>query len=161
MLPSYVRNYVIAALQGAPDVLETLLAGLAPDDSGWDRRPDPDRFTLREIVAHLADWEPIFLDRMARTRTEHEPVLEGYDEVQLAIDRDYAHSDPVESLRRFREGRAQMVAFLETLTPDEWERAGNRPEVGLLSLETQCVLVAGHDGYHNHQVVQWRSPDRH
>lgn len=50
----FTRKYLVGALDGAPDVFESLLAGLT--DAEIDRRPDPDRFTLREMMAHLADW---------------------------------------------------------------------------------------------------------
>ena len=54
MLPSLARIYLISALEGTPDVLNGFLAPLGPEDQRWDFRPDPERFTLREVVAHLA-----------------------------------------------------------------------------------------------------------
>ncbi len=155
MLPSVARKYLLAALAGTPDVLDGLLKELPSGDARWDRRPDPERFTLREIVAHLADWEPIFLMRMTRIRDEEEPFLEDYDEGQLAIEHDYAHSDPQAELRRFREGRAAFVSFLKSLPEAAWERSGNRDTIGTISQEGMAVLALGHDGYHTQQVSQW------
>ena len=31
-----------------------------------DRKPDPERFTIREVVAHMADWEGVWLERARR-----------------------------------------------------------------------------------------------
>ena len=56
------------------------------------------------MLAHLADWEPIFLERFQRTRREAEPILPDYDEGRIALERDYAHSDPLANLARFRTG---------------------------------------------------------
>ena len=53
-------DYLLSALEGAPDVIAALLDGVPPDDALWDRRPDPERFSLREIVAHLADWDGVY-----------------------------------------------------------------------------------------------------
>src|SRR5437879_4197786 len=61
MLPVFARKYVLAGLTGSPDVLEALLKDVGPNDPAWDKRPDPERFTIREVLAHLADWEGIFL----------------------------------------------------------------------------------------------------
>jgi uncharacterized damage-inducible protein DinB len=155
MLPPGPRKYLLAAIAGTPDVMEALLNSRPGSDPIWDRRPDPARFTLREVVAHLADWEEIFLDRMTRTREQDQPSLQGYDEGQVAIDHDYAHSDPHANLARFRAGRAAMVTVLRSISDTEWERIGRHTEIGPISLEAQAILVAGHDGYHTSQVAQW------
>ena len=155
MLPPAVRKYLLAALEGTPDLLDHLLKSLPADDPCWDHRPDPQRFTLREVTAHLADWEPIFLERTARMRDENEPFIEDIDEGQVAIDQDYAHSDPHAGLARFREGRAALIAFLRTLPESAWERVGHREIVGTISIEGQAVMILGHDGYHTRQIVQW------
>lgn len=155
MLPSNARKYLLAALAASPDVYDRLLKDVPAEDTVWDVRPDPDRFTIREAVAHMADWEEVFLDRLTRTREQDEPTLQGYDEGQFAIDRDYAHQGARPNLTRFREGREKIVAFFHSLQPEEWERIGHHTEVGPISLEAHGVLILGHDGYHAQQVVQW------
>lgn len=151
---AYTRDYLFTALEAAPAVLETLLRGLT--DTEADRRPDPARFTLREILAHLADWDPVFLGRMRRMQLEDHPVLEGYDEGQWAIDHDYAHTDWREQARLFAERRAETVAFLRACTPADWPRTADRPEIGILTLEAQALLIPLHDAYHLRQIAEWR-----
>ena len=56
MLPERIHLYLLLDLESAPEALARLLADVT-DPAAWDRRPDPDRFTLREMVAHLADWK--------------------------------------------------------------------------------------------------------
>lgn len=161
MLRPASRKYLLTALAGTPDVLDGLLQAVPTEDARWDNRPDPERFTLREIVAHLADWNPIFLDRLARTRDEAEPVLEDCDEGRIAIDHDYAHSDPHAGLKRFREGRAALLDLLRALPEDAWQRIGHRPPLlGPLTMEAQAVVILGHDGYHTQQVAQWLAAAR-
>lgn len=157
MFPVNVHKYQFFALSGTPDVLERLLSGYASDASVWDARPDPARFTLREVVAHLADWESIFLERLTRTAGLEEPTLQGYDEGQFAIERDYAHSDPHANLGRFRAGRQDLLRFLDNLPDTAWDRIGKHSEIGLITLEAQVALIVAHDGYHTAQVVQWLS----
>src|SRR3712207_1628089 len=99
MLPANVHGYLLGALEGAPDLFDHLLRGLTDEEA--DRRPDPERFTLREMMAHLADWEEVFARRMALTRDEEYPILQGYDEGQWAIDHDYAHADLATQARLF------------------------------------------------------------
>jgi len=153
LLMPYARNYVLAGLDGTPDVLEALVSALP--ESKWDNRPDPERFTLREMVAHLADWEPIWLERARRIVEENHPTLPSYDEGQLAIDHDYAHQSLPANLVRFREGRAANIAFLSSVVEEVWERTATREGLGELTLAGQTAMILGHDGYHTHQAVLW------
>lgn len=154
MLPERVRHYLLIDLESGPEVLARLLADVTDPDV-YDRRPDPDRFTLREMLAHLADWEAVFLMRLTQTRDEENATLQGLDEGQVALDHDYAHSDPSECLARYQEGRVRIVAFLRALTPEQWKRVGIHTEVGPITMEDQAVLITAHDGYHRQQAVQW------
>jgi hypothetical protein len=133
-------------------VVERLLKDATQAD--FDRRPDPERFTIREVIAHLADWEAVWLERSERAARENEPELPGYDEGQWAIDRDYAHSNVGEQLARFRAGRERYLALLHELQPEAWDRAGRR-EWGRISVGEQAVLALGHDGYHTLQISEW------
>lgn len=160
MLPPYGRSYVLTGISATPDVLEGFLLSLAPGDSLWDFRPDPERFTLREVVAHLADWEDVWLQRLGRTIHEDEPLLAWLDEGQIAVDRDYAHSDPHAGLARFRHGRQQVLELLGVAPESAWGRVARREQVGPMSFEDQVVLILAHDGYHNKQVVEWLSAGR-
>ena len=154
MLPERVYRYVLLDLESAPDVLGKMLETVT-DPGVYDYRPDPARFTLREVLAHLADWDPVFLGRMTQTRDTEHPTLQGKDEGQVAVDNDYAHADPAASLARYKANRAALVAFLRTLTPEQWERSGNHTELGPITLTAQAVLAGAHDGYHRQQVVEW------
>ena len=152
MLPEKLHRYLLIDLESAPDVLETLLGG---SDPTWDRRPDPERFTLREVAAHLADWDSVFLGRLVQTRDHDNALLQGLDEGQVAVDHDYAHADPAECLARYAAGRAKIVAFLRALSPEQWARSAHHTELGPITIEAQAALIAFHDGYHRQQVIAW------
>ena len=156
MLPEKVYRYLLLDLASAPDVLGKMLETVT-DPSVYDKRPDPERFTLREVLAHLADWDVVFLGRLKQTRDDDHPTLVGIDEGQVAVDNDYAHVDFAASLARFKANRAALVAFLQALSPAQWERVGNHTELGPVTLSAQAVLIAVHDGYHREQVVSWLS----
>ena len=154
MLPDRIHYYLLIDLESSPAVLARLLVGVT-NPAAWDRRPDPDRFTLREMVAHLADWDGVFLGRLTQTRDEEYATLHGLDEGQVAVDNDYAHADPQECLTRYSAGRKEIVAFLRGLSPEQWGRVGTHTEVGPISLEAQVVLIAAHDGYHRQQALSY------
>lgn len=153
MLPEKATYYLLQGLESAPIVIEKMLADSAPVD--WDRRPDPQRFSLREVICHLADWEPIWLERIRRMAEEDHPSLPGYDEGQLALDHDYVHADPQEQLSRFREGRKSLVAFLRHLPTESWSRRAHHSEWKELDISQLATLILGHDGYHTKQIAEW------
>jgi len=145
MPAAYVVQYILNGLDAAPDAQ----AALCERVSDWDAKPrGEDRFSVRECLAHLADWEVIWLMRAQRTLAEDKPNLPGIDEGEMAIKNDYASSDPKESLQRYRSGRNALLAFFRGLTPEQWSRTFTRDDVGEVSLFELASMVLGHDGYH-------------
>jgi uncharacterized damage-inducible protein DinB len=158
MLPEGARRYLLHGLAATPVVIDRLMREAKPED--YDRRPDPERFTLREVMAHLADWEPIWLERLRKIQAEENPPLQGYDEGQWAIDHDYDHANVTERQDRFRAGRERLVKFLEELPPEQWERTGQHSQWGALSITALATLILGHDGYHLRQISEWLDAGR-
>ena len=157
-MPSEVLlNYLRNGLATTPIVLTRLAAGITPSE--LDAHPDPERFSLREAMAHVADWDPIWIGRIGRIRTEDNPDLPNCDEGQMAIDRDYAHTDFAAELARFTADRATLVALLNGVGDDEWARKAYREMVGNISLFDLTVLVLAHDAYHIRQFVEYRKID--
>jgi len=155
MLTAKVYQYALMSLEGTPAVFARLLSGLSETEA--DLRPDPDRFSLREAIAHLADWEDVFRQRMQLTLREDNPVLQGYDEGQWAIDHAYAQSDWREQLARFAEERAQTALLVRSFAPEQLARTGRHTEAGPISLQEQVLLITVHDGYHARQFAEYRA----
>jgi uncharacterized damage-inducible protein DinB len=153
MITPNTKRYLIAALAGAPTVLTALLKDASAED--YDKKVDPDRFTLREMLAHLADWEAIFLGRLQQLKNEEHPVLIGIDEAQWSIDHDHAHSDYVASLETYRTGRSLMVDFIKDLSSEDLLRTGHHTEAGDMNVVELLALISAHDNYHFLQTAQW------
>ena len=153
MASKYVRNYLCGGLETTPIVLDRLLRGVTTEQLDW--KSDSERFTLREAIAHIAEWEGIWLQRMQLIQKLDNPVLVGYDEGQLSDDHDYAHTDFDEQLTKFRNGREALITFLKALPDDGWAREGVREGLGPASTFDLAVLVLGHDGYHLRQVTEY------
>lgn len=59
-------------------------------------------------------------------------TLQGTDEGQVAGDS--AQADPAESLACYKASRAELVRFLRTPAPEQWERVGSYTEIGPITL---------------------------
>lgn len=154
--PSPAATYLVNGLATTPALFREILSGMTSEDERWDRRVDPDRFTLREMAAHLADWEPIWLDRVERTLAEDEPFLPSVDEGALAVGRAHESLDPVESIERFADARPQLVGLLRGLSEPQWGRCANREFVGRVTIQMLATMAMGHDLYHVRQALEFR-----
>jgi uncharacterized damage-inducible protein DinB len=147
---AFVNPYIRSALGFSPTIIERLVAKLP--SGAFDARPDPDRFTVREAICHLADWEPFFLERLIGAVTIDNFRIVPYDEGQLAIDNDYANQDIERTLKRFRIGRSTYIAYVETLSLEDLDRPAYHPERGHLTAGDLIDMVVGHDVYHIEQI---------
>ena len=142
--------YLFPALKMTPGLIESAFDRLP--ESAWDSPTAPDRFSPREILAHLADWEPIMQARMVQCAESPGTILVPYDEAQMAIDNGYSHWDPKQSLAKYKQARTATVTWLEALEPDEWRLSAVHPERGELSIYDQANLLVCHDVYHIEQL---------
>ena len=150
-----VARHLHHCLTATPAVLRALLGALPADSDFWDLQPDPDRFTPREVLAHLADWNPIFRDRIALMLAEDHPTLPRIGEDRLPIEHDYASQDPLKSLDRFCAGRAELVEKVKALSEVDSVRVGRREDMGDITVADQVVLVAIHDAYHAREIAEY------
>ncbi len=150
---SYYGRYILGALENNAVVLNYLLRDIPLDSPRWDFRPDPDRFTLREIVAHLLDYDMVSRERFEHIIREENPELPNWDEEEAA--RHYTHRNPEHDLQTLLESRRSFAVWLEGLSDNEWKRVGTRPKVGTFSVKEGVMLILGHDAYHIRQVVEW------
>lgn len=153
--PESVRKYLVDGIAGTPAVLTALLAKIAPGDDLWDARPDPERFTLREAVAHLADWDDIFIRRVERIRDEDHPFLESVDEGRLCEERNYAAQDGPANLKRLKESHPGLASLLRSLPDEAWERTAHREFVGDVTMAQLAAMILGHDAYHLRQAADY------
>lgn len=148
--PAPLLNYILNGLESTPILLDHLLHGV----EDWDIKLAPDRFSLREMVAHLADWDPIFIERIERTRDESNPLLPSVDEGALALERDYAHQDASQNLSRFSSGRKELVELVKSLPESAWDKRAHREFVGDIDMFQLVALIVGHDAYHLRQAAE-------
>lgn len=146
VLPAKTREHVLTGLSTTPRVLGLLSGPLNPESPVWELSL-PGRFTLRQTMAHLADWDQVFLKR-AEATLKSEPSVPDPDSSKLAVEKRYQSLDPHDSVRRFARARYDLVRFFRILKEDEWDKSTVHPRHGTMSLEVQAVHALGHDGYH-------------
>lgn len=142
------REALIARYKaGAEEVRKTVAAV----GDRLDVRSDPNEWTAREIVHHLADAEITSAIRLRRLIAEDDPEIVGYDENQFA--RRLHYDRPVEaSLDAMEAARRSSADLLDVLTEDEWARQGTHSESGPYGVTTWLELYADHPHDHAEQM---------
>lgn len=148
-------HYVMYGLGATPHVLSHIIKNASHVD--WDKQPDPERFNLRYMLAHLADMDDAWLERVSSIRKEPGARIMGKDPDALARDNQYETLDPHDSLQRFIQGREKLLAELGSYTDDQWSLTGQHSEFGEVSILQIAQFALGHDGYHLRQTVEWIS----
>jgi hypothetical protein len=141
---------LVVLLRSTPVVLRALVRGI--DDEQARDTPGVDEWSIVAVVAHLADADERGIDRIILMTTEDVPTIEGYDQVALAEERGNQQMNLSEALVRFERVRADRVAALERLTPDDWERTGNHSQEGIISLRQLTLHMCRHDAIHLEQI---------
>lgn len=139
-------TYLFKGLEEAAEAVVNVVPHVSAEK--YDLKLDPTRFSFREAVAHLADWEPINLDRLRKGVTEPGCTVQGFDEGQIAIDRKYAERDPQEQAALYREHRRKLLEFLHSLNEEDWSKVYYHSERGRQTVLEQAITILGHDMYH-------------
>jgi hypothetical protein len=145
----------LTLLAAAPDTLAALVDGLPA--SVLDRRPAPSKWSIREIVAHLADDELVGAYRIRLILSAPGTAIQAFDQDVWAEAGRYATTDVTTSLALFRQLREENLRLLHALRDDEWERFGIHAERGRESVRDIAAYYAGHDLNHFAQIERQRA----
>jgi uncharacterized damage-inducible protein DinB len=150
-IADYVRGKDPLEVQKqTPAVLAELVGNASREQ--LTRRPGENKWSIGEILAHLAEDEIATAWRY-RQIVEHSGLhLAGFDQELWARMGDYASRAPDESLALFRLLRNANLQFLHQITPEQWECFGIHAERGRITIRDLVVHMAGHDANHIGQI---------
>lgn len=143
----------IDQLASTPDILRALLNGVTDEQAYW--KPAPQRFSIAELLEHLAHVEGHYFRALAdRIVAEDNPLVEGYDTDSYIAAGAYSGRDAEESLAHWEDQRGDNVEFLSDLDPGQFARTAIHPEVGQFTLENLLNEWALHDLGHIRQLAE-------
>jgi hypothetical protein len=116
------------------------------------KRPAPDRWSVGEILAHLADAEIVGGFRMRLILGAPGTPVAAFDQDSWVTSGHYNKRDPRKSVEQFRAVREANLALLKSLTPEQWKHYGMHAERGQETIEHIARMFAGHDINHLRQI---------
>ena len=143
---------LVAALERAPAIVIPLVR--QTDPAILKRRPAPAEWSSHENACHLAEVHPLFFRRLDLMLSEANPAITSYDPGRDDPDDALLKLDLGDSLRRFEEDRACLVARLRRLRAEEWARTGRHDEYNSYSVFTMFRHLALHDFHHAYLIEE-------
>jgi hypothetical protein len=138
-------------LEATPGVLRGIMAEVSAEDVRW--KPAPGRFSIGEVLAHLAHSEGhCYRARADRILEEERPELEP-DDAQMHLEL-YRVADPEDAFDHFEEQRETNVEYLRSLPEEAGERMALHREAGEITLREMLHEWALHDLGHIRQIAE-------
>lgn len=149
---------LLRAYAESPARIRRSLEGLAPGQLRANPR-SAGKWSIAEIVVHLADSEIMGAARVRQTYTGSGPDFAFYDQNVWARDLAYGEADE----GRLEGNLALFTALRETTLPlfrdtgsGDWAKTGLHAELGPLTLRQLLELYADHGERHLEQILEIR-----
>jgi uncharacterized damage-inducible protein DinB len=149
-----IRSAQIETLRLLPERLRAAVAGL--NDAQLDTPYREDGWTVRQVVHHLADSHANSYVRFKLALTEVCPTIKPYDEAAWARLPDSRM--PVEISLVFLAGvHGRLVALLESMPEEGFQRSFQHPERGRMTLGVNLAMYDWHGRHHTAHITNLRA----
>jgi uncharacterized protein (TIGR03083 family) len=152
-IPAHFVGYIgkvtesdpVAVLASQIDVTAALLRGLSDADAL--KRYAPGKWSVKEIVGHLADTERIMAYRALRIARGDETPLPGFDENAYVPPAKFDARSLADLIADFRTVRTASLALFKSFDSDAWRRRGTASGKPV-SVRAIGYMIPGHERHH-------------
>lgn len=118
----------------------------------WLYRPSHDRWSIHEIILHLADSEAEAYIRCRQFIAEPGSEAQVYDAATWASSLGYFHQSTKEALGLITRLRRMTHRILIYIPEHVWSHSVRHPEKGFLTLDEWLGIQAQHIPHHTEQI---------
>jgi uncharacterized damage-inducible protein DinB len=115
-----------------------------------NRKPAPDKWSIREIICHLADCEVVFAFRIRQTLAEPHHTIQPFDQDVWA--QPYSAYTTQAAVATFTAVRDWNLVLVRSLSKEALSKPVTHPERGTMTLQTVIETMGGHDNNHLKQI---------
>ena len=141
-----------------PHLVADLIRGAPPEE--LSARPAPGKWSIVEIIAHLAEDELTGTWRYRQMIESPGTSLPGFDQDLWARLGDYAAWSAKDALDMFRLLREANLRMLRGLTERQFDAGGVHAERGEMTVRSLARHMAGHDRNHLEQIRRILQPKK-
>jgi hypothetical protein len=142
----------VAIIEATPAKIAEAVKGLS--GSAIDYKPSPEKWSIRQQVAHLVDAEMVMSTRMRWAAAQPGKGIVAFDQDLWAATGKYDRTPFELSLATFTAARRWTVEFLRNLTPAERDGYVQHEERGKETIQRLMTMMAGHDLNHLKQIAE-------
>jgi hypothetical protein len=136
---------IIQMLQTQITETRALLAGVT--EAQGDHAYAPGKWTIKEVLGHLADGERIFTYRLLRAARGDDTPLPGFEENLYVPAGAFGRRTLASVVDELTAVRAATLALLQGLPPEAWDRRGVANDTPF-SVRGVAWITAGHELHH-------------
>jgi hypothetical protein len=133
-----------------PELMASLLTGVAGRE--FDFGLAPGKWSIRQIMAHLADSEMMGSMRLRMAIAEDNPTLPHYNQDLWADRLDYHRRKVSECMETFRRVRRENFELLHSMEPTSFSRTCQHPKRGSMTVAALMVMYMEHAENHAVQI---------
>ncbi len=134
-----------------PKKIAAAISGLS--DTVLRYKPTPNKWSILEILGHLADVEIMYAYRMRQLLAEKNPTIAPIDQDAWAKNLGYLDESPAELLAQFGLTRHHNLKLLRRINLDDLKKSAFHPERnGPITLEDIVGQIAAHGPNHLEQI---------
>ena len=139
----------VSMLEKTPGLLELLLRDVPMDLLQW--KPSPERWSIGEVLAHMAIIEQLYEQRTRRMVLDESPELPRFEPPDPA---EMHKKSPKQHLEQFVGLRRAFAFYLHSIPSNAAGRTGRHPEMGSITLSQMLHELANHDLGHIRQIAE-------
>jgi uncharacterized protein (TIGR03083 family) len=146
------ENDPVAVLASQIDATTALLRGVSETDAL--KRYAAGKWSVKEVVGHLADTERIMAYRALRIARADETPLPGFDENAYVPPAKFDGRPLADLVAELRTTRAATLALFRSFDGDAWRRRGTASGKPV-SVRALGYMIPGHERHHV-EILQTR-----
>jgi ribosomal protein S18 acetylase RimI-like enzyme len=145
------QTAAVETMAATPRRLAAAAAAVGPVAIG--RAPAQGEWSIADVIGHVRAADAIVSPRIIQLLVRDDPPVITFDERawQRVVAR--AAVAPLDALDLLGRQRAELVALLRTLAPEEWARSSLHPEHGRMSVAAIVAMIAAHEDEHCRQAA--------
>ena len=134
-----------------PEQVARAVTGLSPKVMRY--KPAPDKWSIQEILGHLADSEIVFAYRIRQALADKNPTFAPIDQDDWARQLGYMEASAPELIAVYALLRRSNLRLLRRILPPDLEKGGFHPERNRkVTLSELVDMMAKHGPNHLEQI---------
>jgi len=152
-MPMFTPEKALRDFQKTPLILSVILKDVS-QKKAQTSRDGADGWTVLEVVGHMNEFEQAFFQRSRLIVETEMPKFPALDPEALAKSHHYNDQKLADVFASYVKTRRAHLAYVQVLTPEQWQRRGVHPASGEVTLVENVINTTLHDVNHIEQIIK-------